>query len=87
MLLRVSGVTTYNYDAVGNLQKFVYPNGVTSAYTYDALNRLTQMGSSRNGGWPILSLSEIPSWGCLSRLVHPSRRTRKGCCDHAPAKA
>ena len=39
---------TYNYDAVGNLQNFVYPNGVTSAYTYDALNRLTQMGSSKN---------------------------------------
>ena len=43
-----SGLTTYNYDAVGNLQNFVYPNGVTSAYTYDALNRLTQMGSSKN---------------------------------------
>jgi RHS repeat-associated protein len=43
-----SGVTTYNYDAVGNLQNFVYPNAVTHAYTYDALNRLTQMGSSKS---------------------------------------
>ena len=43
-----SGVTTYNYDAVGNLQNFTYPNGVVHAYTYDALNRLTQMGSSKN---------------------------------------
>ena len=43
-----SGLTTYNYDAVGNLQNFVYPNGVTHAYTYDTLNRLTQMGSSNN---------------------------------------
>ncbi len=43
------GVTTYNYDAVGNLQNFAYPNGVTHAYTYDALNRLTQMGASKNG--------------------------------------
>jgi RHS repeat-associated protein len=43
-----SGVTTYNYDAVGNLQNFTYPNGVTSAYSYDALNRLTQMGSSKS---------------------------------------
>ncbi len=41
-------MTTYNYDAVGNLQSFVYPNGVTHAYTYDALNRLTQMGSSKS---------------------------------------
>jgi RHS repeat-associated protein len=44
-----SGVTTYNYDTVGNLQNFVYPNGVTHAYSYDTLNRLTQMGSSKNG--------------------------------------
>jgi RHS repeat-associated protein len=33
---------------VGNLQNFTYPNGVASAYTYDALNRLTQMGSSKS---------------------------------------
>jgi RHS repeat-associated protein len=43
-----SGVKTYNYDAVGNLLNFVYPNGVTSANSYDTLNRLTQMGSSKN---------------------------------------
>jgi YD repeat-containing protein len=43
-----SGLTTYNYDAVGNLQNFVYPNGVTHAYTYDTLNRLTQVGASNN---------------------------------------
>lgn len=34
---------------MGNLQKFAYPNGVTHAYTYDTLNRLTQMGASKNG--------------------------------------
>jgi len=39
---------TYNYDAVGNLQNFSYPNGVTSAYSYDALNRLAQVGSSKS---------------------------------------
>lgn len=44
-----SGVTTYNYDPVGNLQNFTYPNGVTHAYTYDTLNRLTQMGSAKSG--------------------------------------
>jgi len=44
----VSGVTTYGYDAVGNLQNFTYPNGVTHAYTYDPLNRLTQVGSSKD---------------------------------------
>ena len=34
--------------AVGNLQNFSYPNGISHAYTYDGLNRLTQMGSSKN---------------------------------------
>jgi len=33
------GATTYNYDEVGNLQNFVYPNGATHGY----------------GGWPTLS--------------------------------
>jgi YD repeat-containing protein len=43
-----SGATTYNYDADGSLQNFTYPNGVTSAYGYDTLNRLTQTGASKN---------------------------------------
>ena len=32
---------------MGNLQNYTYPNGVISAYSYDTLNRLTQMGSSK----------------------------------------
>ena len=35
-----SPVTTYGYDAVGNLKTVALANGVTTAYTYDALNRL-----------------------------------------------
>jgi RHS repeat-associated protein len=42
------GATTYAYDAVGNLQNFTYPNGVTHAYSYDTLNRLTQVGAAKN---------------------------------------
>jgi len=30
------------------LQSFTYPNGVTHAYTYDTLNRLTQVGAAKN---------------------------------------
>ena len=33
---------------MGNLQNFVYPNAVTHAYTYDQLNRLTQVGASKS---------------------------------------
>jgi YD repeat-containing protein len=37
------GVTDYTYDAVGNLQSYSYPNGVSSSYAYNSLNRLTTM--------------------------------------------
>ncbi|HLJ86073.1 MAG TPA: RHS repeat-associated core domain-containing protein [Candidatus Angelobacter sp.] len=39
-------VTSYNYDAAGNLAKYVYPNRVQTAQAFDTLNRLTQMSSS-----------------------------------------
>ena len=38
-----SGTTTYAYDNAGNLQGYLYPNGVQSTYTYNALNRLTNL--------------------------------------------
>jgi RHS repeat-associated protein len=38
-----SGSTTYSYDAVGNLAGFLYPNGVQTSYTYNTLNRLTNV--------------------------------------------
>ncbi len=38
-----TGLTVYNYDNVGNLQDYIYPNGVSHAYQYDGLNRLTNM--------------------------------------------
>src|SRR5439155_26303705 len=37
------GVTSYTYDTVGNLQSYLYPNGVTTSYAYNSLNRLTAM--------------------------------------------
>ncbi len=36
-----AGTTSYAFDNVGNLQSFLYPNGVQSTYTYNTLNRLT----------------------------------------------
>jgi YD repeat-containing protein len=35
--------TSYFYDGVGNLDYTLQANGVTSDYTYDALNRLTEL--------------------------------------------
>ena len=33
-------VTDYEYDANGNLTKVTYPNGIATAYTYNAVNAL-----------------------------------------------
>jgi RHS repeat-associated protein/uncharacterized repeat protein (TIGR01451 family) len=45
-----SGSTSYAYDAVGNLSGFTYPNGVKTTYSYNTLNRLTQMQSTCGTG-------------------------------------
>ncbi len=42
-----SGQTVYNYDEVGNLKNYTYPNLVHSEYQYDSLNRLTNLNSSQ----------------------------------------
>lgn len=42
-----SGTTTYDYDANGNLSSTLYPNAVRAAYTYDSLNRLTQLSAAK----------------------------------------
>jgi len=45
---RMSGnnTTTYTYDPANNLSTASYPNGVQSAMTYDALNRITGLAAS-----------------------------------------
>jgi len=40
------GVTTYNYNSVGSLDNYRYPNGVTTSYNYNSLNRLTSMNTA-----------------------------------------
>ncbi|MGL6195692.1 MAG: RHS repeat domain-containing protein [Thermoguttaceae bacterium] len=43
---RANGVlTTYYYDAVGNLSKTVLSTGLTTIYQYDNLNRLTKLSN------------------------------------------
>jgi len=43
----------YTYDAVGNLASAYYPNGVVHTYTYDAKNRLTNLGVTHGGATPV----------------------------------
>ena len=47
--------TTYSYDAGGNLTGYTYPNGVQTSSIYDALNRITQIGSAK--GSPLSSFN------------------------------
>src|SRR5206468_1351632 len=54
-----SGVTTYAYD-VGNLATFAYPNGVSHAYAYNALNRLTSLAVSDAASTTLASYSYTP---------------------------
>lgn len=49
----VNGSTNYAYDDVGNLQSFVYPNGTSHAFAYDALNRLTNLMGKAGGNTTI----------------------------------
>jgi RHS repeat-associated protein len=39
----VAGTTNYTYDVNGNLESYTYPNAVKSLYTYNSLNRLTNL--------------------------------------------
>ncbi|HEX7653455.1 MAG TPA: hypothetical protein VF607_08115, partial [Verrucomicrobiae bacterium] len=42
-VLSTPEVTTYGYDQVGNRNSVMLPNGITSLYSYDSLNRLTNL--------------------------------------------
>jgi RHS repeat-associated protein len=40
---------TFNYDVLGQLTRLTQPNGISTEYAYDAVSRLTQLESSRDG--------------------------------------
>lgn len=44
-----AGTTGYTYDTVGNLGGYAYPNGVVTTYSYNPLNRLTNVQLSVGG--------------------------------------
>lgn len=52
------GVTTYRYDANGNQTDIEYPNGASSEFTFDSMNRLLEI-VHRNGGGLLASESYI----------------------------
>ncbi len=42
-----TGVTTYTYDPNGNLTSKLYPNSVQTTYTFNTLNRLTNVATAK----------------------------------------
>jgi RHS repeat-associated protein len=55
-----AGTTNYAYDPVGNLSGVTYPNGVSTSYTYNQLNRLTNMQSTCGTAVPGCGSAGIP---------------------------
>ena len=45
-----AGTVTYGYDAVGNLASQALPNGISTAWSYDRLSRLTQLTRRTQAG-------------------------------------
>ncbi|BBB62726.1 hypothetical protein UNDKW_4453 [Undibacterium sp. KW1] len=45
----VNNVTRYQYDTAGRLSSLTYPNGRQISYTRDALGRITQIDTSKDG--------------------------------------
>jgi RHS repeat-associated protein len=92
-----SGTITYNYDADGNLQSKIAPKPnqilgatVTTTYTYDALNRLTQKSyddgtTAANYGYDGTAPSGCTPPTITSPLNLIGRRT--GMCDASGATA
>ncbi|MGB2985952.1 MAG: putative Ig domain-containing protein, partial [Phycisphaerae bacterium] len=70
------GVTTYTYDAVGNRASVTYPNGTVAEYTYDSLNRLTNLVNRKSDGEVISSYAyTLGPAGNRTRVVEHTGRT------------
>ena len=70
------GVTTYTYDTVGNRASVAYPNGTVAEYTYDSLNRLTNLLNRKAGGEVISSYAyTLGPTGNRTRVVENTGRT------------
>ncbi|HWB32942.1 MAG TPA: RHS repeat-associated core domain-containing protein [Acidobacteriaceae bacterium] len=55
-----SNTTTYTYDAASNLVTVTYPNGLQSTLSYDAVNRMTGLGTVTSSNTPVASYDYTP---------------------------
>lgn len=68
-----SGIFTYGYDAQGRRNSTTYPNGISTTYSYDILNRLTEIKHA-NGATPIAfaSYSDFDNIGNRKNKTTPA---------------
>ena len=78
-----TGTTRYSYDAVGNRSEVVYPNQTWQRYSYDVLNRLTQLEVLNTAGQVVQSYRyTLDATGRRTQITEASGRTRAYSYDH-----
>ena len=72
----IGGITSYTYDAVGNRASISYPNGNQTTYSYDSLNRLTDLTTADSNNNVIQSYSySLDPTGRRTQIVENNGRT------------
>ena len=74
----VTGLTSYGYDEAGNLLTSTDANGATTTRQYDALNRVSAVTSTSNGGTESVTWNydiAVPGAYSVGRLVSSSDPT------------
>jgi RHS repeat-associated protein len=70
------GVSSYSYDDAGNRATVAYPNGTVASYTYDDLNRLTNIGNKKSDNSVISSYGySLGASGNRTNVMEATGRT------------
>ena len=71
----IAGRTTYEYDQAGNQTSYTTPNGVTTAYSYNDLNRLLGVAMTRGGATLATFTSTLGASGNRLEVIENGSRT------------
>ena len=70
------GTTTYDYDAIGRQTKVTFSNGLTTEYSYDSRNRITNITHKKSDGTVLQSFAyTLDAVGNRTQIVEHSGRT------------
>jgi RHS repeat-associated protein len=72
---RFNNTTRYDYDAAANLLRVRYANGVTNTYSYDSLNRLTNLVAAKTGSTLARFSYKLAATGHRTNLTELNGRT------------